>query len=207
MTKSKTIRRAIILTISIPNDVAQYLKSKKQSEYITELVRADMQRQAVPVQTTTMTAEEVEIREALKLRDALLKRNPYIANWEDYILNKTGNPLTWESLTDDQKRYVEVFQKYNQDTSSDLYYLWRNVRRQVEEEKEHQRELWLKEELTSGLTRGEILQIIEEYKTPGINRLSISEVVEALGLPYHQVYNKVLPMLRHEGYEIRSSRD
>lgn len=190
-------------TFSFPVDVDQHLdKKENMSSYLAELVRADMQKEAAAATTITMTPEEIEIREALKERENAVKDEgeDKVDELENAIMNgrTTSIPDTWE-------HYFTVFKKYHYPSDNELYYVWRGVARKVREEKERQRELYLKEELTGGMTRGEVLDIIKEEPT-GI-RLTIKTIVELLGLPYSKVYNVVLPFLRKEGYEVYSSRD
>jgi hypothetical protein len=71
-----------------------------------------------------------------------------------------------------------------------------------------------REEVVGGLTRQEILEKVDEVaevetltsaliREPlKIKKTTMQQLQEVLGLPYQVIYNKILPLLRAEGYQI-----
>jgi hypothetical protein len=245
------------MTFSFPDDIAATVnKQKEKSKFLGMLVREWETKQAT-TPAATMSPQEVEIREALKKRKRLLQLyGEKITNIE-WVIRKgeapEGTMITvkdWHSYmrergVEDENGYFETYAKYEGESVSDLWELWRDVQEKVREEEKVSRERSLLEEITSGMTRQDIIDKIDvyleskkqektahimkeinkidtkkdadafDYKEKGelikdVNRMenvkevsvTLKELQKVYGLPYMTIYNKILPILRVEGYKI-----
>jgi hypothetical protein len=248
--RHKKIKRTVThLTISFPEDLAKELrKQKNYSDLLASLYRAHLEKEQATPSTPTMSAEEVNIREALKDRERFIELygDDKIYDMEHAI--RHGEEWSLEGV-EDKNGYFEIYEKHmGQHSEETLYDLWHDVQDKVNAEKEKDHEARLKREVAPGMTLQDAIDRIDAYRqqkydrkvqklteeakavkeTPdalaGMQRKRINEeikelterfkkkeasyndIMNALGLSYQEVYNKVAAALRLEGYKVGAGK-
>ena len=259
--KRTKIYRATHLTISLPDDIAKYVKEQKNySGYIARLIQQDKEKELTAPKPTPASSEELEIRQALKERNRLIQIYGVetISDLE-HVINDGGiedEKGKWQTVKDwavfmeekgiiDEKGYFKTYAKYQ--TRSEDIRLWIDLKFQIADENEREHKARLKQEI-GGLTLQEIIDRLDAYlklrfdkkrkelkteiaEIDGVpdrdldyndrikrdeihhqigalqkklesKEVSMKDLTNALGLPYMEIYNRVAPALRREGYKV-----
>jgi hypothetical protein len=202
------------LTISLSPSVKEYVRKQKgkhkdgYSGYIESLILQDMQQQAGAQETKAVSAEEVEVRQALKERERLMEiYGSRVYDVEDVIrkgeewVDGTGYVTIkdWRSYMEqkgiaDERGYFDVYAKYCGEQSTDrgeTEEFWSNIKKKFKDEKEKEHELRLKQEVALGMTLQEALDKLDAYLKLALDKKVEELIVEGEKIPIEDAYSTV----------------